>query len=162
MAFEFKLPDIGEGTVEGEVVQWLVKEGDRVEPDQPVLEVMTDKATVELTAPVAGVVKELRAKPGDIVPVGEVLYVLETDGASPATEAPAASSAQDASPAAAAPAPAASAPAAPAAAAAPAPPPAAPAQPGKKPLATPATRKRARELGVDLATVQGTGPAGRI
>src|SRR5262247_1045219 len=108
MALEFKLPDIGEGIAEGEIVKWLVKPGDTVAEHQPVVEVMTDKATVEIPAPQAGRITELRAKEGEVVPVGKVLFVLETGaGASrapaPAPQAPPPS----AKPAAAAPAPAA-------------------------------------------------------
>ncbi|MDF1702872.1 MAG: biotin/lipoyl-binding protein, partial [Planctomycetota bacterium] len=88
MAFEFKLPDIGEGLTEGEVVKWLVAEGDTVADDQPMVEVMTDKATVEITAPTAGVIAELRAEEGEVVPVGNVLVVIDngSGGAAPATE----------------------------------------------------------------------------
>ena len=80
MALDFKLPDIGEGIAEGEIVKWLVKLGDSVAEHQPVVEVMTDKATVEIPAPQAGRILELRAKEGDIVPVGSVLFVLGGDG----------------------------------------------------------------------------------
>jgi pyruvate dehydrogenase E2 component (dihydrolipoamide acetyltransferase) len=80
--FEFKLPDIGEGVTEGEIVGWLVEVGDTVGEDQDVVEVMTDKATVTIGAPQAGKITELRGKEGDVVPVGQVLLVLETDGAS--------------------------------------------------------------------------------
>ena len=113
MALEFKLPDIGEGIAEGEIVKWLVQVGDSVAEHQPVVEVMTDKATVEIPAPQAGRITELRAKPGDVVPVGKVLFVLE-GGASAAKPA--------------APAQAAAAPAR-----APAPPPPAPAKPAAAP-----------------------------
>src|SRR5262245_4106110 len=95
---EFKLPDIGEGIAEGEIVKWLVKAGDVVKEHQPVVEVMTDKATVEIPAPQAGRITELRAKEGEVVPVGKVLFVLQPDGAArpaapaaPAAPAPAAS-----------------------------------------------------------------------
>ena len=71
--FEFKLPDIGEGVMEGEIVKWLVQPGDAVREDQPLVEVMTDKATVTIGAPEAGVVKELRGQVGDTVPVGQVI-----------------------------------------------------------------------------------------
>src|SRR5689334_10908627 len=77
---EFKLPDIGEGTVEGEIVRWLVKPGDAVKADQPVVEVMTDKATVELTAPKAGTIQELKAEAGKVAKVGSVIYVLDDAG----------------------------------------------------------------------------------
>jgi pyruvate dehydrogenase E2 component (dihydrolipoamide acetyltransferase) len=90
MALEFKLPDIGEGVAEGEIVKWLVKPGDAVQEHQAVVEVMTDKATVEIPSPAAGKIVELRAKDGDVVPVGSVLFVLETAGASTAKAAPAA------------------------------------------------------------------------
>lgn len=81
MAFEFKLPDIGEGVVEGEIVKWLVASGDTVTEDQPLVEIMTDKATVEIPSPQAGVVSEVRGAEGDTVPVGDVLVVIDTDGA---------------------------------------------------------------------------------
>jgi pyruvate dehydrogenase E2 component (dihydrolipoamide acetyltransferase) len=138
--FEFRLPDIGEGLAEAEVAKWLVAIGDHVNEDQPVVEMMTDKATVELPAPGVGVIVEQLAAEGDVVKTGSVLYVLETDakieiGSSgnapaevrdepPGSDAPAAASAGV--------------------------------------LAPPAVRKLARELGVDLARVRGTGPGGRI
>ena len=71
---EFKLPDIGEGIAEGEIVQWLVAEGATVEEHQPVVEVMTDKATVEVPAPAAGTVSKLLVGEGDTVPVGDVIF----------------------------------------------------------------------------------------
>src|SRR5689334_18179697 len=80
MAFEFRLPDIGEGVVEGEVVKWHVKAGDPIAVDQPMVEVMTDKATVEIPSPRAGTVKELRAAEGSIAKVGSVLVVIEEAG----------------------------------------------------------------------------------
>ena len=95
MAIEFKLPDIGEGIAEGEIVKWLVQVGDTVKEHQSVVEVMTDKATVEVPAPAAGTIQELRAKEGDTVPVGSVLFVLET-GAAAARAAPAAPAPADA------------------------------------------------------------------
>src|SRR6185437_441998 len=84
---DVKLPDIGEGVTEGEIVKWLGKVGDSVKADQPIAEVMTDKATVEVPSPVAGVVKELKAKEGDVVPIETTLLVLNADGASPAKSA---------------------------------------------------------------------------
>ena len=90
MALEFKLPDIGEGIAEGEIVKWLVAVGDTVEEHQPVVEVMTDKASVELPAPQSGTITEIRAAEGDIVPVGQVVFVLEGAGAPAAAAAPAA------------------------------------------------------------------------
>jgi pyruvate dehydrogenase E2 component (dihydrolipoamide acetyltransferase) len=84
MPLEFKLPDIGEGIAEGEIVKWLVKVGDTVNEHQSIVEVMTDKATVEVPAPSAGKITELRAKEGDTVPVGSVLFVMETGAAASA------------------------------------------------------------------------------
>jgi 2-oxoisovalerate dehydrogenase E2 component (dihydrolipoyl transacylase) len=151
-AFVFNLPDVGEGTTEAEIVAWHVAVGDRIEEDQPLADVMTDKATVEMTSPVSGVVSALFGELGDMAPVGSPLATIETD-------APAASAAP-----ARAPAPTAAAPAAPAAPERIAP--AAPEPPirpeGERPLAAPAVRRRAEELGVDLARVPGTGPAGRV
>ena len=85
MAFDFYMPDIGEGVVEGEIVGWKVKEGDRVKLDQPIVEVMTDKATVELPSPRAGLIKKINYKDGEICPVGKVLVVIEEEGAATAT-----------------------------------------------------------------------------
>jgi pyruvate dehydrogenase E2 component (dihydrolipoamide acetyltransferase) len=137
MSYEFKLPDIGEGMAEGEIVRWLVKEGDVLAQDQPMVEVMTDKATVEIATPRAGRVLERRFKEGQRCPVGEVLIVIEvsmdTDKTpAVATAAKAAASSSDALSSA------------------------------GGGLATPATRRLARELGVDLAHVTGTGPGGQI
>src|SRR5437762_7021739 len=90
MALEFKLPDVGEGVAEGEIVKWLVKVGDAVKEHQAIVEVMTDKATVEIPAPAAGTITSLNAKEGDTVPVGSVLFVMETGAAgAPAANAPA-------------------------------------------------------------------------
>jgi pyruvate/2-oxoglutarate dehydrogenase complex dihydrolipoamide acyltransferase (E2) component len=141
MAFEFKLPDLGEGVHEGEVVRWLVGVGDVVAPEQPVVEVMTDKVTAELPTPVGGTVLRLGAGEGEIVQVGEVLIAIDTDGAAP--PAPEAAAEEEAAP-----------PAGEAEAPAPG--------PGGKALAVPAVRRLARELGVDLAAVNGTGPGGRV
>src|SRR5579863_248463 len=86
--FEFKLPDIGEGVTEGEIVKWLVAPGDVVREDQPMVEVMTDKATVTITAPRSGKILETRGPEGGIVPVHGVLVVFDLGGdAGPATEA---------------------------------------------------------------------------
>ena len=154
---EFRLPDIGEGVHEGEIVRWIKEVGDEVAEDEPVVEVMTDKATVEIPSPASGKVVETRFQEGDVANVGDVLFVLETaDGGGGAVAAAAAAPAA---------APESSAPAAPAApAAAPSQPagPPPPADPGRKVLAAPATRMLARELGVDLTAVRGSGPNGRI
>ena len=89
MAYEFKLPDIGEGLTEGEVVTWLVKEGDQVVDDQPMVEVMTDKATVEITAPCAGTIADIRAEEGETIPVGHIMVVIDNGtGAAAAAPAP--------------------------------------------------------------------------
>ena len=80
MAFDFYMPDIGEGVVEGEIVAWKVKEGDTVKLDQPLVEVMTDKATVELPSPRAGTIVKINYKDGSICPVGKVLVVIDDDG----------------------------------------------------------------------------------
>ena len=76
MAFELKLPDIGEGVAEGEIVRWLVRVGDGVKEDQPLVEVMTDKATVELPSPRAGTIKKINYKDGDICPVGRCTAII--------------------------------------------------------------------------------------
>lgn len=166
-----KLPDIGEGVTEGELVKWLVKIGDKVSPDQPVAEVMTDKATVEVPTPYAGVVKELKFKEGDTIPIETVIAVLDTDGAGATAAAPAAAATKPSAPAT-QPAMMAKQPAAmaaststqPAAMAASTsggmdlyPPPA-----NSNVLATPATRRLAREMGVDVNGLQGSGLAGRV
>ena len=165
-AKNIQLPELGEGVTEGELVKWLVKPGDKIEADQTIAEMMTDKATVEVPSPSAGVVKELKAKEGEVVEVGQTLIVLETDGA--------AASAPQPKPAAHAPAPAAAKPAPAPASAKPAPQPAAPAMSAKssmdvypppadaKVLATPATRRLAREMGVDINGMKGSGVAGRV
>ena len=166
--FEFKLPDIGEGVVEGEIVEWMVAVGDTVKEDDPILSVMTDKATVEIPAPCDGVVASIVGEAGDILPVGGVCIVFDVDGegnASEATEAaepvaekdePAEEKAPVEEKAAAPPAPelppvAAQPAAAPVARAA-----------GTKALASPAVRQRARAANIDLQLVAGSGPAGRI
>ncbi len=151
--FEFRLPDIGEGVVEGEVVKWHVKPGDHVREDQPMVEVMTDKATVEIPSPKAGIVREIRAEEGKICAVGAVMLVIE-ETASATAAAPAKAAAPHAAPV------VATAHAAPAQSSNVISMPARPA--GGKVLATPATRKLARDLGVDLSTVNATGPNGRV
>jgi 2-oxoisovalerate dehydrogenase E2 component (dihydrolipoyl transacylase) len=87
--YEFKLPDIGEGIAEAEIVAWHVKIGDTIGEDQQIADMMTDKATVEMESPVAGKVLELAGEVGDQIPIGSVLAVIETEGAETAVEAPA-------------------------------------------------------------------------
>src|SRR5499427_8865889 len=93
MAFNFFMPDIGEGVVEGEIVAWKVKEGDKVKLDQPIVEVMTDKATVELPSPRAGTIAKINYRDGQVCPVGQVLVVIEEVGAAQAEPRPAPASA---------------------------------------------------------------------
>lgn len=154
MAYEFRLPDIGEGVAEGELVAWHVKQGDSVAEDQALLEIMTDKVTAEIPSPVSGTIAELKAKVGDVVKVGSVIVVLETgdNGAQPKAAV-------------------AEAPKQPPPPVASAPPQPQPPMPQAMPmpeatstdvLAAPATRRLARELGVDLARVQGSGDHGRV
>jgi len=167
--WEFTLPDIGEGVTEGEVVSWLVQAGDRVSEDQPVVEVMTDKATVTITAPRAGVVVETRGRIGQIVPVHSVLVVFELDGASAGpTRAESRTNGQVADEGPSATAIGEIGEAFPGAARA--------VEAGairsettgphayfsEKPLATPATRKFARDMHVDLRRVPPGGPQGRV
>ena len=157
---EVKVPDVGDFK-EVEVIELLVKVGDTVAVDQSLITVESDKASMEIPSSQAGVIKEIKVKLGDKVAEGSLLLVLEAGGAA-AAPAPAAAAAAPA-PAAAAPAPAAAAPAPAPAAAAPAPAAAAPAPAnGAKPHASPSIRKFARELGVDLGQVRGSGPKGRI
>src|SRR5262245_50562984 len=135
--FEFKLPDIGEGVVEGEIVKWLVKEGDQVAEDQPLVEVMTDKATVTIPSPRKGKVSRTFGEEGEIARVHHPLVVLEMDGevmparaATPASGGPAPSAAAASSSSS-----------------------LAPGAPGNKVLATPVTRRIAREHGINLTTI---------
>jgi pyruvate/2-oxoglutarate dehydrogenase complex dihydrolipoamide acyltransferase (E2) component len=137
MAYEFKLPDLGEGLTEGEIARWLVSEGQEVAEDDPLVEIQTDKTTVESPSPAAGTVSRILVGEGEVVPVGTVLVVIG-DGAAPAEveqpraeEAPQKQTAERASPSA-------------------------------KVRATPLVRRVAQELGVDLGSVSGTGPGGRI
>jgi pyruvate dehydrogenase E2 component (dihydrolipoyllysine-residue acetyltransferase) len=129
-AVEFTLPDVGEGIDGAEIIEWRVGVGDRVQEDQELVEVQTDKAIVVIPSPATGVVTAIGAPEGERLAVGAVLAVIERDGGNGAAPAPAAAP----------------------------PPPAA----ASRPLASPATRRRARELGVDLAAVEGSGPHGRI
>ncbi len=178
MAFEFKFPDIGEGLTEGEIVRWLVKEGDEIKEGQPLVEVETDKALAEIPAPRTGVILKILAKEKEVVKVGQVIVVIGEKGESLAAaprpsvgvvgeleeapeEAPAAAEkvtpkkapeetrpraevGKEGKPAPEKPAPAKPAPA------------------GERALATPAVRALARELGVDINKIQGTGAEGRV
>ncbi len=125
MAYEFRLPDLGEGLTEGEIARWLVEEGQEVAEDDPLVEIATDKTTVEIPSPASGRVARILVQEGEVVPVGSVIVVIG-DGPVPRDR------------------------------------PAAPAGPEPKVRATPLVRRLAAELGVDLATVAGTGPGGRI
>jgi len=172
MAFDFYMPDIGEGVVEGEIVGWKVKEGDHVKLDQPLVEVMTDKATVELPSPRAGVVKKINFKDGDICPVGKVLVVIEEEAA--------ASTGNGKKPSVVADEPRAHTPSQPPATKPSHNAPVAMAASSGGPtnsgtievvdateerahvLATPATRRLARQLGVEIGRVPATGKHGRV
>jgi 2-oxoisovalerate dehydrogenase E2 component (dihydrolipoyl transacylase) len=157
--YVFKLPDLGEGTVEAEIVSWRVKPGDLVAEDDVVVEVMTEKAAVEVPAPVSGRVVSVTGEPGDTVPVGAALIVLETQPAAASSKA-AAGAAPVAQSTAAAPAARATA-GGNGATAADSAVPARPARSGR--LATsPAIRRRAHEAGIDLRQIVGSGPSGRI
>jgi pyruvate dehydrogenase E2 component (dihydrolipoamide acetyltransferase) len=128
VAYEFKLPDLGEGLTEGEISRWLVSEGQEIAEDEPLVEIATDKTTVEIPSPASGEVSQILVGEGEVVPVGTVLVVIGGDGVVP----PAAD--QEA-----------------------------PRQPAdEKVRATPLVRKVATELGVDLSSVNGSGPQGRI
>jgi 2-oxoisovalerate dehydrogenase E2 component (dihydrolipoyl transacylase) len=158
--FTFKLPDIGEGIAEAEIVAWHVKVGDHVEEDDRLADMMTDKATVEMESPVAGTVVEVAGEVGDVVAIGSALVVIEVEGDLEASHGPSASAGRPAAAPAAAPVAKAPEPAAIA------PPLPAPTQPepveGPSPttvkhtkiLASPAVRQRASELGIDLAEVR--------
>jgi pyruvate dehydrogenase E2 component (dihydrolipoyllysine-residue acetyltransferase) len=134
VAYEFKLPDLGEGLTEGEIARWLVSEGQEIAEDDPLVEIQTDKTTVEIPSPAAGRVSRILAQEGQVVPVGTVIVVIGGNGAEPADEEqpraepnPSNSLLQ-----------------------------------GERVRATPLVRKIARELGVELDAVSGTGPDGRI
>jgi 2-oxoisovalerate dehydrogenase E2 component (dihydrolipoyl transacylase) len=147
--FVFKMPDLGEGTVDAEIVAWHLKPGDTIAEDQLMVEVMTDKAAVEVPAPVSGKVVSINGSPGDKIAVGSPLVVFEVEG-DISRAAPAAAAQVSAPPP----------PSAPTTATLPA---AAPASVRSgRVMASPADRRRAREAGIDLATVQGSGPGGRI
>jgi pyruvate dehydrogenase E2 component (dihydrolipoamide acetyltransferase) len=183
--FQFKLPDIGEGIQEGEIVRWIKKEGDAVNEDEPIVEVMTDKATVELTSPRKGKIARIHFQEGDMAKVGAVIVEIDEGAVGSTPSAPEPAKAEPAKPAA---PPKDAKPekeektlfelpkemaattksitrnkpgAAPAKAPA-ATPVAAPAPSSGKATAAPAVRRYAREKGVDLASVPATGPNGRV
>jgi pyruvate dehydrogenase E2 component (dihydrolipoamide acetyltransferase) len=143
MAYEFKLPDLGEGLTEGEIARWLVAEGQEVAEDDPLVEVQTDKTTVEIPSPAAGKVARILVGEGEVVPVGTVLVVIGGDGPAPADEeqpraepaAPVPATTQGQSPGR--------------------------GQEGRV-RATPLVRRMAEELGVDLSSIEATGPQGRL
>jgi pyruvate dehydrogenase E2 component (dihydrolipoamide acetyltransferase) len=160
MAHEFRLPDLGEGLTEAVLVDWRVKEGEVVQPNQPIAEVETDKASTPLPAPVSGKVSKLHWKPGDTIPVGSVLITFDalasaTTPPPPAPVKPLAAPSPRAG--------VASALESRTAASVPARVGAAEAESGRRPvLAAPATRRMAREHGIDIRQVRGTGPGGRV
>ena len=140
MAYEFRLPDLGEGLTEGEIARWLVREGEEIAEDDPLVEIATDKTTVEIPSPAAGVISKIVVGEGEVVPVGTVLVVI--DGDEVAAESPAPAEPRQASN---------SLLQAPGGG-----------SPGTQVRATPLVRRLAEELGVDLSAVAGTGPQGRI
>jgi pyruvate dehydrogenase E2 component (dihydrolipoamide acetyltransferase) len=122
VAYEFKLPDLGEGLTEGEIARWLVREGQEIGEDDPLVEIATDKTTVEIPSPAAGTVSKIHVPEGEVVPVGTLLVVIGGETAVPGTAAP-----------------------------------------GEAPVrATPLVRRLAQELGVELDSLTGSGPQGRI
>ena len=135
MPYEFKLPDIGEGVVEGEIVRWLIRPGDHLEEDQPMVEVMTDKVTVEIPSPVSGEVLKTVGGEGALIAVGATLVVIDSPEG-PERRLPTAGSMVQQAPLR--------------------------SQKQARNLATPAVRRLSREMGVDLSGVQGTGSGGRI
>jgi 2-oxoisovalerate dehydrogenase E2 component (dihydrolipoyl transacylase) len=160
--FVMRVPDLGEGSVSAEVIAWKVAAGDTVREDAPLVELSTDKAVVEVPSPVSGLVVSVSGKPGDTLAVGSELAVFEVEGALEGAGVPsAAPSARPASPAPSAPPATPASPAPPVAVAAPAPATQDSLLPARV-MASPATRRRASEIGLDLARVQGTGPGGRI
>ncbi len=174
MAFEFKFPDIGEGLTEGEIVRWLVKEGDEIKEGQALVEVETDKALAEIPSPRTGVILKILAKEKEVVKVGQVIVVIGEKGETLTAPSPKPSvgvvgeleEAPEEAPAAAAKvtppkAPEAVPPRAEVGKEA-KPAPEKPAPVGERALATPAVRALARELGVDINKVQGSGPEGRV
>lgn len=151
--FTFQMPEVGEGVVEAEVAEWKVAVGDRIEVDQPLCEITTDKAQLEISSPKAGVVTKLHGAPGDMIKVHTPLVDIDTEGAAAVSNGAGAPMAKTE-------APAPKAPSAPAPKAA-APTPASSETPART-KASPAVRRKARELGIDVDAVTGTGPGGRV
>lgn len=141
MVYEFKLPDIGEGVSEGEILKWMVKEGDRVKEDQALVEVMTDKVNVQIPSPRTGTVTKILVKEGEVAKVGQTILVLSEEGEPSLQQAAVPTQATVQAPQAQT---------------------AVQQVPQGSVIATPATRKLARELGVDITTVKGSGPQGRV
>ncbi len=137
--YEFRLPDLGEGLTEGEVARWLVEEGQEIAEDDPLVEVQTDKATVEIPSPASGKVARILVAEGEVVAVGTVLVVIGDDDGSAVSAAPEVKKLGLAEA-----------------------PPAPPRPKGAPVRATPLVRRIASELGVDLASIAGTGPQGRV
>ena len=143
MAYEFKLPDLGEGVAEGEIARWLVDVGQEIEEDDPLVEIQTDKTTLEIASAASGTVARILVQAGELVPVGTPLVVIgDGEVESVAEEAGEQVRAEEPGPAAADEA--------------------APAQPSERVKATPLVRRVAAELGVDLSRLAGTGPGGRV
>lgn len=150
MTYEFRMPDIGEGIAEVEVIEWRVAVGDRISQDQPVVAVQTDKALVEMPSPVAGVLSAFGAEAGEVIPVGSVLFIVEqSDGASVSVPHPGAAGPADPS------VTTADASAAPGRVAT-------ESRSGARVKAAPSVRQLAVERGIDLATLAGSGPGGRV
>ncbi len=170
MAIDVIMPQMGESIFEGTITKWLKKPGDRIERDEPLFEISTDKVDAEIPAPSAGVLKEIKVKEGQTVPIQTVVAVIDAVGASagaPAAAPAAVSAPPPASPATPTPAPKAAAPSAPvtpAPATAATTPPAAPAAPGngQKIRSSPLVRRMAKEHNLDLAALEGSGAGGRI
>lgn len=142
MTYDLRLPDIGEGVAEGEIIKWMAKEGDSIKEDQPIVEVMTDKVNVQIPAPRSGKVAKILVKEGDVAKVGQTIMVIDdgSGGGAPAVAPPAAPSPVQGPPAQQLPSVSAS----------------------PQVIATPATRRLARELGVDTGAIAGSGPQGRV
>ena len=137
MAYEFKLPDLGEGLTEGEIARWLVEEGQEIAEDDPLVEIATDKTTVEIPSPAGGKVSQILVAEGEVVPVGTVLVVIGGDGSFRASSGARHRETSEKTPA--------------------------PAPPSAKPRCEQLRWcARSPELGIDLSGVTGTGPQGRV